>query len=97
MELIKEPDSFLRILPMDETTYQKIMDNLDRCNLTPKERNKIIVGLDCAHGICKKTSGEVPDPFFQQKTPYEHASYVNMVTAVKTALSKDFETCPNVI
>lgn len=95
ISLIQEPGAILRIIPMDETTYQKIINNLDRCNLTSEERNKIIVGLDCDDGICKKNSGQVPDPFFQQKTPYEHASYVNMVKAVKNALLNDIETCPN--
>jgi protein-tyrosine-phosphatase len=94
MTLIEEPDAILRIIPMDETTSQKIFDALRICNLTQSQRNKIIVGLDCNSGVCKRTSGEVPDPFFQQKTPYEHASYVNMVKSVRAALSNDFERCP---
>lgn len=97
ISLIKDPDAILRIIPMDETTYHKILNILDGCSLTRKQRNKIIVGLDCNNGICKRNSGEVPDPFFQQKTPYEHSSYVNMVQTVKSALANDFETCPNYI
>lgn len=95
ISLISDRDAILRIIPMDETTYHKISAILNRCRLTSKQRNKIIVGLNCDNGVCKRNSGEVPDPFFQQKTPYEHSSYVNMVQTVKLALANDFEKCPN--
>lgn len=95
ISLIKDCGAILRIIPMDETTYHKILTILNECRLSRKQRNKIIVGLNCHNGICKRNSGEVPDPFFQQKTPYEHSSYVNMVQTVKSALVNDFEKSPN--
>jgi protein-tyrosine-phosphatase len=94
ISIVKVPNAILRIIPMDETTYHKIFAILNSCILTHKQRNKIIVGLDCDNGICKRNNGEVPDPFFQQKTPYEHSAYVNMVQIVKLTLVNDFETCP---
>jgi len=96
LSLIEEPGAILRIIPMDNTTSDKIFDILSKCGLTPEQQKKIIVGLNCdSKGVCERKSAEIPDPFFQRKTPYEHASYVNMVDAVKLALSNDLKTCPN--
>jgi protein-tyrosine-phosphatase len=96
IRLIDGPDTQLRIIPMDDITANKILDTLNKCNLTPEERKKIVVGLDCdMSGTCNKKSAEIPDPFFQKGTPYEHASYTNMVDTLSKKLDNEFNKCEN--
>jgi protein-tyrosine-phosphatase len=91
--LISKDDDTLQIIPMDSMVANNIKQKLDTCNLTPEQRMKINVGLDCNNGVCNETDANVPDPFFDRGTDREKASYEQMQKRVAEVLEKEFNKC----
>ena len=90
---IANHDNTLQIIPMDDSVAEKIHIGLETCALTPAQRGRIKVGLDCASGVCKKTSAQVKDPFFDKGTPKEREAYKTMEEQISDMISDEFKVC----
>lgn len=91
-------NAFVQLMPMDESVYKTLNQMIAECSdLTPEERTRVIIGINCDKHSCELNHADVPDPYkYQNNVTLAGPAYASTANTIRDMVSLDLQQCPPV-